>query len=153
MKVVEREAFWVMGIHARTSNEREMRPGGVIPEIWNRFMKEGLPEMVPTRIGNALIALYTDYESNEHGEYTFAVGARVHEGAEPGGGLSLWRVPAGRYWNLATERGPVWQVVPAAWKRVWAESGDRTFQTDFEIYDERATDPSDAVVELYVGVR
>jgi predicted transcriptional regulator YdeE len=52
----------------------------------------------------------------------------------------------------------VQKVVVEMWQRVWATpksalGGERTYKTDFEIYDQRAQNPADSVVDLYVAVR
>jgi predicted transcriptional regulator YdeE len=44
------------------------------------------------------------------------------------------------------------------WKRVWetpknALGGDRSYKVDFEVYDQRAQNPADSIVDLYVAVR
>jgi predicted transcriptional regulator YdeE len=66
-------------------------------------------------------------------------------------------VPAGRYAIFTSERGPVQKVVVETWQRIWFElpSADnlRTYIADFEVYDERASDPANAVVDIYVGVK
>jgi predicted transcriptional regulator YdeE len=31
--------------------------------------------------------------------------------------------------------------------------GTRAFQTDFEIYDQRAADPENAQIDVYIGLR
>ena len=46
----------------------------------------------------------------------------------------------------------------AAWARIWkmppAElGGRRAFVTDYEIYDERAADPANSQVDVYVGIK
>jgi predicted transcriptional regulator YdeE len=50
------------------------------------------------------------------------------------------------------------KVLVETWQQIWstptsALGGDRTFQADFEIYDERAADPTSAQVEVHVGIR
>jgi predicted transcriptional regulator YdeE len=52
----------------------------------------------------------------------------------------------------------VQKVVVEMWQRVWATpkselGGDRTYKADFEVYDQRAQNPADAVVDLYIAVR
>jgi predicted transcriptional regulator YdeE len=52
----------------------------------------------------------------------------------------------------------VQKVVVEMWRRVWetpksALGGDRAYKTDFELYDQRAKNPADSVVDLYVAVR
>src|SRR2546425_5967545 len=115
MIIEDQDGFAVIGIETRTTNAREMGPGGAIPGMWERFMKEALAEKIPNRVGTSLIALYTDYESDADGEYSFLIGAPVAGGTTPPEGMALKQVPAGRYWKLTTDRGPVWEVVPNAW--------------------------------------
>ena len=63
------------------------------------------------------------------------------------------KIPAGRYARFTSEKGPAYQVVPETWKRIWTNSGgDRTYKADFEIYDQRATDPENSQVDIYVGI-
>ena len=50
------------------------------------------------------------------------------------------------------------QVVPAAWMKInslpkTAVGGDRVYRADFEVYDERAMDPQNLQVDVYVGIR
>ena len=34
-----------------------------------------------------------------------------------------------------------------------AVGGDRTYRADFEVYDQRAADPQNMVMDAYVGIR
>jgi len=145
--------FRVIGIEARTSNAREMTKDGVIGKQWERFMKEGLLARIPGKVDSAIVALYTDYASDKDGEYTYILGARVSADAAVPEGMVATTVPAGRYAVLTSERGPAMRVVPETWKRIWTASLERAYQTDFEVYDERAADPQNAQVDICVGVR
>jgi len=67
-------------------------------------------------------------------------------------------VPPGQYAVFTSEKGPVQKVVVEMWQKVWATpksalGGDRTYKADFEVYDQRAKNPADSVVDLYVSVR
>ena len=139
MNIVEIEEFQVIGRAARTSNAREMSADGAIPKLW--------------AAGFGTIALYTDYEGDEHGEYTFVLGGKGDSGSAVPEGMVLKTVPAGRYAVFTSERGPVQKVVVETWQRIWSELPSRSFVADFEVYDQRAADPGDAVVEIYVGVK
>jgi predicted transcriptional regulator YdeE len=49
-------------------------------------------------------------------------------------------------------------VIVNAWKEIWEMSskqlcGDRSYKTDFEIYDERAADHQNIVLDLYIGIK
>ncbi len=156
-KLVHVEGFTVIGIAARTSNAREASPDGVIGKQWQRLMSEGLLAKIPNRADGNIIALYTDYASDKDGEYTYVLGARVTSAESVPAGMVAKKVPTGRYAVFTSERGAVQKVVPQVWQRVWATpanapGGRRAYKTDFELYDERARDPREAVVEVYIGL-
>jgi predicted transcriptional regulator YdeE len=143
----------VIGIEARTSNAKEMTAEGVIGKQWARFTKDGLLARIPNKIDSAIVALYTDYESDKDGAYTFVLGARVSSAASVPPGMVARKVPAGRYAEFTSERGPAERVVYETWKRIWAAPLDRAYKTDFELYDERAAAPRNTQMSIYVGVR
>jgi predicted transcriptional regulator YdeE len=152
------DAFAVAGIEIRTTNAAEMTSAALIPRQWDRFVKENLAAAIPHRVDDRILAVYTDYESDQHGEYSFLLGVRVSFEAEfPDGpripeGMTLRRIPAAEYWVIASERGPVRRVVPDAWKQVWqSREIRRSFQADFEVYDERAVNPENSVVEIWIS--
>lgn len=155
---VQREGFIVVGIAVRTSNAKEMTPEAAIGKQWERLMREGLLATIPNEVDGSIVALYTDYASDKDGEYTFVLGARVTKAENIPAGMVAKKVPGGRYAVFTSQKGPVQKVVVETWQRVWATpknalGGERTYKADFEIYDQRAQNPADAVVDLYVAVR
>jgi predicted transcriptional regulator YdeE len=152
-KMVDETGFVVIGIADRTSNAREMTGEGIIGKQWGRFVQDNLQDQIPDKVDSAIVAVYTDYASDQDGEYTFVIGARVGPGASAPDGMVVKTVPAGRYAVFVSERGPVGEVVMKTWQRVWAAGIDRAYRADYEVYDERAGDPGNAVVEVRVGVR
>jgi len=64
---------------------------------------------------------------------------------------------AGQYAVITTEKGPFPKVIPAAWQQVFKleDEGklERAYQTDFELYDQRAQDPQNGQVDIYVGLK
>src|ERR1700751_2132065 len=86
-KVVERGAFTVVGIAARTSNPREMSADGIIGKQWGRLMQEGLLAKIPNKADSNIVAVYTDYASDHNGEYTYVLGARVKSDADVPAGM------------------------------------------------------------------
>lgn len=157
-KAVQRQAFTVVGIAARTSNAKEKTPEGRIAKQWERLMRQGLLAEIPNKADGNIVAVYTEYASDKDGEYTYVLGACVTNAESIPAGMVAKQVPAGRYAVFTSEKGPVQKVVVEMWQRVWATpqralGGDRTYKADFEVYDQRAQNPADAVVDLYVGVR
>ena len=157
-KIVEETGFTVVGISIRTSNANEMSGKGVIPQQWDRFMKEGLLGKIPNKVNSNILAVYIDYESDANGAYTFMIGARVSSAEDVPLGMVAKKAPAGRYAVFISEKGFVGKVVPQTWSRIWAipkssPGGNRAYRTDFEVYDQRAADPQNAEVDIYVGIK
>ena len=157
-KIVEKTEFTVVGISIRTSNAKEMSGNGVIAQQWDRFMKEGLLGKIPNKVDPNFLAVYIDYESGANGAYTFMIGARVSSAEDVPLGMVARKVPAGRYAVFISEKGFVGKVVPQAWSRIWARpksspGGNRAYRADFEVYDQRAADPQNAEVDIYVGIK
>ena len=121
-------------------------------------MKEGLLSKVPNKVDSNILAVYSDYESDANGAYTFLLGARVSSTDNVPSGMVAKKVPAGRYAVFTSEKGFVGKVVPETWSRIWAvpksaPGGNRAYQADFEAYDQRAADPQNAQVDIYVGIK
>jgi predicted transcriptional regulator YdeE len=85
------------------------------------------------------------------------VGAPVKPETVPPEGLILRHIPAGKYAVITTEKGPFPKVVPEAWRQIskleYAGKLKRTYQSDFELYDERALDPQNGQVDIYLGIK
>jgi predicted transcriptional regulator YdeE len=159
-RIVNQQPFQVIGIAASTSNAKEAGPDAIIGKQWHRFMSEDLINKIPNRVDQTIYAVYTDYTSDANGQYTLILGAKVRPIPNPTipDGMVIKSVPAGRYAVFTTERGPVIKVVVDAWKRIWAyyqspQNGQRAYYADFEVYDQRAADPNNAQVDIYVGLK
>lgn len=157
-RVVQQDEFTVVGISVRTSNAEQMTPERPIGKQWERLFKEGVLAPIPNKADGNIVALYTEYASDKDGEYTYVLGARVTKVESVPAGMVAKNVPAGRYAVFTSEKGPVQKVIVEIWQKVWATpkgapGGDRTYKADFEVYDQRAQNPADSVVDLYVSVR
>ena len=157
-KAILVEPIYVAGYPVRTSNAKEMAGNGEIGKLWARFFQENLGAQIPNRTGENLMVVYSDYASDEKGEYSYLLGAPVNSIDHLPAGVSYRKIPAGQYAVITTEQGPVAAVLQAAWKRIWAMppaelGGQRTFLEDYEIYDQRASDPNNSQVEIHVGIR
>lgn len=148
--------FIIVGIDARTDNAREMTGAGVIAKLWARIFKENLLAQVPNKTDTSILAVYSEYASDKDGEYDFMIGARVSSAMGVPDGMTVKNVPAGRYAIFTSERGPVEKVVVGVWQRIWSvpkAAQERAYQVDFEVYDERARDPRNAQVDVYVSIK
>ena len=159
-RIVNLEPFQVVGIEASTNNAKESGPDAIIGRLWQQFLSQGLLNQIPDRVDQSMIAVYTDYASDVNGEYTLVLGAKVKPVPNPvvPMGMVVKTVPAGKYAVFTSGRGPIAKVVVETWKRIWAyyqspANGQRAYRADFELHDQRAADPNNAQVDIYVGVK
>ncbi len=158
-RVLEQPEFSVIGIQVRTSNAKEVTGGGAIPKQWERFFKEGIADKIPNKVDSAVYAVYTNYASDYNGEYDFIIGMKVSSVSDVPPGMATKKVPKGRYAIVTSATGPVSQVVPQAWQRVYSLDdnkqlgGARAYKADFELYDQRSQNPQDSQVDLYIGLK
>lgn len=157
-RIVEREEMYVAGIAARTSNAREMTGDAGIPKLWERFWQESIQHRIPGKIEpNTIYGCYTDYVNGAAGEYTMLIGSRAGSLDELPDGLASITLPAAKYAVFTSARGPIAKVVVDTWQAIWKWSAaagmERTYSGDFELYDERSSNPEDAQVEIYIAIR
>lgn len=150
-----RDTFTVIGLEARTSNAREMTSGAVIGALWGRLMKDGLLAKIPNRAGNEVIALYTDYESDKDGAYTYLLGARVTSAGNVPEGMKARTVPADDYMMFAAQGKLANDAVVGLWKQVWALETEhriaRAYRSDYEVHHFGENGVRE--LELYIGVK
>ena len=158
-KRVHQEQFSIIGIAARTTNGKETAGEGIIGKQWQKFFQEQTLQKIPHKADRNIYAVYTDYASDRTGEYSFVIGAKVNDKSTVPHGMVLKTIPAGDYAVLTSDKGPVGKVVVAAWQGIWALEdkaalgGARAYRADFEIYDQRAADPQNSQVDIYVGLK
>ena len=157
-KIVRQDGFTVVGISARTNNAREMTADGVIGKMWGRLMQDGLLAKIPNKANTAIVAVYTDYASDHNGDYTYLLGSRVTSDADVPDGMVSKKIPAGKFAVFTSEKGPAPKVVPELWMKINslpenAVGADREYRADFEIYDQRAMDPQNMEMDVYIGIK
>jgi len=159
--VIKLPEIKLVGISVRTSyqQERDKIKGNIFPCI-QRYFHELLCERIANRTkpGTTFCA-YTDYDSDYKGAYTYFIGEEVSsfdlslEEKE----LQKLIIPAQQYVKFTNGPAPMPDVVVKAWKKIWKMTpkemgGRRNYKTDFEIYDERASDHQNIVLDLYIGL-
>ena len=158
-KIVQQPGFEVVGIEVRTNNAKERSGQGSIGAQWQRFMEDGIAAKIPNSAGDTVYALYTGYAKDRNGSYDYVIGMRVSATNAVPPGMVLKHVPTGKYAVITSDKGPGFQVVPAAWQQIWQLEdnsrlgGPRTYATDYEVYDERARDPQAAQVDIFIGIQ
>lgn len=152
MGIQKVKSFSVIGISVRTTNENG-QAGQDIPALWNKFMTEGIAEQIPNKIDTSIYCIYTDYEKDHTKPYTTILGCKVE---------NLDTIPngmAGKTFEQATytkhiAKGNILQgMVFGEWIKIWSSDLERTFTTDFEVYGEKALNPENAEVDIFVAIK
>jgi predicted transcriptional regulator YdeE len=158
LKIEDEGSFYVAGYAVRTNNAKEASGHGEIGRLWSEFAQRHLDAAISHRVDNRLIVVYSDYASDEKGDYEYLLGAKVSSIAELPRGASYRQVAAGAYAVFRTRAGPAWRVVPDEWRRIWSMppaelGGRRAFATDYEVYEGQSVDREDRPVEIHVGLK
>src|ERR1700721_1150550 len=145
MDIRQLEGFFVAGLAARTTNAQEMAGKGKIGDVWQGFLQPDTVVKIPNKIGVDLVAVYTDYETDHTGHYTYLLAIPISSAEALPSNLTVKHVLPGRYAVFSSERGPIEQIVPAVWQRIWSMSlgelgGARAFKRAFGVYAQRAAD-------------
>lgn len=74
MNIQQHSGFYVIGITGRTNNAQEMSGNVKIGGVWQMFLQPSVVAKIPNKIGVDLIAVYTDYETDHTGHYTYLLG-------------------------------------------------------------------------------
>jgi len=154
---VDRASFDVIGISARTTNAVEVGGNGEIPKLWQRLFMEGVLTSIPDRADESIVAVYSDYASDANGAYTYTLGSKVKPGTKAPAGMVAISVPAGKYLKFVTAKGPGAEVIPPAWKAIYAYFGSpdnpkRAFKIDYELYQDMS-DPNAIQGQIFIGVK
>lgn len=148
--------FDVIGIAIRTTNKDAISKD-TITQLWERFFTENALAKIPNKLNDTMVALYYNYENKRDGAYDILVGVPVSSIDQIPEGMIAKHVPAAKRMVLASEVGPVGQVVLDLWKEIWAWEDDneitRTYEVDYELYDARCRDTQKAQVDVHIGVK
>ena len=151
MEKVNVEAFNIIGISVRTSNSNGQALKD-ITTLWSRLMSEDLINQIPNKIDNTIYSLYTEYEGDHTQPYTTILGCRVTHLEDVPKGMTGQYFESGKYTKRLAKGDLNKGVVANEWFKIWESDLDRTYVADFEIYDEKARDPANAEVTIFVGI-
>lgn len=159
-ELVDKSMVKLVGLAVRTNNKNEMNPQAAkIGELAGRFWSQNVAAEIPHRKNPGVtLAIYTEYDSNEHGDYTYFIGEEVSSFENAPEQLQTLTIPAAKYQKFTTPSGKMPEVVIHAWQKIWGMSasdfeGERAYAADFEVYDQRASDPSNTCMDIYIGVK
>jgi predicted transcriptional regulator YdeE len=141
----------IVGLVLNTTNEpnRYMKE---IPEFWERFMSENQIEQIENKVDAKIYAVYYDYQFGEHLVYKMMIGCEVSDFSKIKE-LELVEIESGSYEKFESKGNIQKGSVHDTWEQIWSSNIDRTFLTDFEVYDERSYHPEQAIVDVFIGIK
>lgn len=138
----------VMGFSTRTNNASpEM--GKVIGGLWQRFYSDEGYVNIPDKTNGKALEIYTDYASDEKGDYTVMTACETNSAAVPNGFVTK-KIPAGKYAKFIV-KGNMMTAPAEFWHKLWEMKLDRSFVCDFEEYQN--SDIDNAEIHIYIGIK
>lgn len=152
----------LVGIKVRTNNRDELETedytlGKIFPCVQQYFHEQLFEKIGHRKNPGRTFCVYTEYESDHTGDYTYFIGEEVDSFNSVPEGLSILVIAPQRYVKFTTEPGPMPGVLRNAWLEILKMTekdfgSPRRYHADFEIYDERAKDHNKLVLDLYIGI-
>ena len=152
MSTLKKEAFYVVGISVRTTNENGKAMQD-IPALWQRFMTEGVIGKLTNRVGEESYAVYTDYEKDHTKPYTMILGYRVENLEGVPEGMIGKKIENSSYEKFVAKGDLTKTAVVDEWMKIWNSDIDRTYTSDFEVYGSKAQDPTNGEAEIFIAVK
>lgn len=153
MSKVTVEEIYLIGLSLKTKTSNAHGQSGIdCKNLWHQFEDGNYAATVHDRTGDEIYGVYHQYEGDSSKPFFYFIGCRVKKGTAAPAGLESLTIPAGLYEKLVVT-GKMPDCVTKAWKEVWNANYQRTYQTDFEVYDERSKDWNNAEVDVYVSVK
>jgi len=151
----------LVGLKVRTCNHNEFNPlTAKIAPLVGRYWAENIADKIPHRKNpGTVFSGYGDYASDYNSDYTYFIGEEVTSFEGLPQGLEIFMIAEGSYARFTSDSAPMPQVVIGVWQHIWQLEtshklgGDRRYFTDFEVYDERAKDPLNTIVDVYIGLK
>ncbi|MNJ84636.1 Bacterial transcription activator, effector binding domain [compost metagenome] len=146
------EPFQVIGISVRTTNENNQAATD-IAALWGKFMNEKVLETIPNKVDNSVYSIYTEYESDHTKPYTTILGCKVENLDEIPDGMIGKSIEGGNYLKMSAKGDLMKGLIINKWIEIWGMELDRVFTADFEVFGEKAQNPSDAEIDFLIAVK
>lgn len=139
----------VVGVTARTKNSDPDMPV-IIGGLWNHFYQDGIYSKITHKTSDKSLGIYSDYENDFLGEYDITVGYEVSNDSSVLPDTILKIIPSGRYAKFVV-KGHMQKAVADFWSKLWEMNLDRSYQCDFEEYQN--SDMENAEIHIYISLK
>lgn len=142
--------FTFIGISVRTSNANNQAAKD-IKQLWETFTKEGIFDKIPNKTKETVLAVYTNYEGDHTMPYDTIVGCKVSSLDHIPEGLTGYSFNGGTYSKFVSKGDITKGSVYNTWLEIWQQNLGRKYTADFEVYDERSKDLTNAEVDIFIS--
>lgn len=146
------KSFSIIGISVKTTNENEQAMKD-IPALWNKFISENIMEKIPNKLDNTIYCVYTEYEKDYTKPYTTLLGCKVENLNNIPTGMIGKKFEDGNYIKQIAKGNLMQGAISNAWQKIWNLDIPRAYTADFEVYGEKAQNPENAEVDIFVAVK
>jgi predicted transcriptional regulator YdeE len=132
VEIIKLEKFNIIGIEVRTTNNNGQ---GVIDigGLWQKFVN-------------------TEYEGDYTQPYTTLIGCKVKHLEDIPVDMRGMTFNYGAYRKFIA-KGSIPTCVGNAWNEIWNTNINRAYTQDFEVYSEKAHNPNNAEIDIYVAIK
>ena len=153
MSKIELEETKLIGLSLRTKTTNEMGRSNIdCGNLWQKFEKENYADKIPNKLSDEIVAVYHQYEGDHTHPFSYFIGCKVEAKTEIPEGLDSLVISKGLYQKLIST-GKMPRCLANTWKEIWNSKIQRSYQTDFEVYDERSKDWNKAEVEVFISIQ
>lgn len=152
MNKVKIEPFNVIGISVRTTNENNQAAKDIV-NLWDKFINDKILDAIPNKIDNTVYSIYTDYESDHTKPYTTLLGCRVENLNVIPNGMIGKSFDGGNYLKLTAKGDLMKGLIINKWLEIWQMDLGRVFTADFEVFGEKAQNPTDAEIDFLIAIK
>jgi len=151
MDNIKKPEFKLIGLKLENRTNNENGQSSIdCGNLWQKFEKENFAERIPDKLSDEIYAVYFDYESDHTKPFSYFIGCKVQIGTHTPQDMVDLIIPAGSFIKVIA-KGKMPDCVANSWKDIWNSSIERAYKYDFEIYDDRSKDWSNAEVDIFVS--
>jgi predicted transcriptional regulator YdeE len=149
--MIKINSFYIVGISIKTTNENSQAATD-IGGLWQKFMSENVASKIPNKADENVYAVYCRYESDYTAPYTTLLGCKVSSIENMPDGFDYIEIAGGNYEKFEAKGNLMEGIVYKTWVDIWNSNLPRAYITDFEVYDEKSADPSNAIVDIFIAL-
>ncbi len=120
--------------------------------LWQNFETGNYIGRIPNKLSDEIYAVYFDYEGDNTNTFSYFIGCKVDPDTQIPDKMKTITIPNDNYVKVIS-KGKMPGCVAHSWKEIWKSKIDRKYTYDFEIYDEKSKDWSNAEVQLFVACK